>query len=57
MAYKVIEHSQARWRAINAPHLVASSVPARCSTKAKLLERLIGITLTEPIERTETKVA
>lgn len=56
MAYKVVEHTQARWRAISTPHLVASSVPARRSTNAKLLERLIGITLTEPIEPTETEV-
>jgi transposase-like protein len=28
MAYKLIDAAQVRWRAVNAPHLVASSVPA-----------------------------
>jgi hypothetical protein len=34
MAYKLIDAAQARWRAVNAPHLVAPSVPARYTTKA-----------------------
>jgi hypothetical protein len=34
MAFKLIESAQARWRAVNAPHLVASSVPAPPSTRA-----------------------
>ena len=57
MAYKVIERSQARWQAANVPHLVALSVPRGVLHKGKLLERLIDITLTKPIEPTETEVA
>ena len=57
MAYKVIERSQACWRAANVPHLVASSVPRGVLHKGKLLECLIDFTLTEPIEPTETEVA
>jgi hypothetical protein len=34
MAYKLIESAQARWRAVNAPHLVAWSALARSSRKA-----------------------
>ena len=34
MAYKLIEAAQTRWRAVNAPHLVAPSVPAPFSTRA-----------------------
>ncbi|QIS09734.1 hypothetical protein F5544_09165 [Nocardia arthritidis] len=34
MAYKLIEATQARWHKVNAPELVLSSAPERCSTKA-----------------------
>jgi hypothetical protein len=34
MAFKLIESAQTRWRAVNAPHLVALSVPARYSRTA-----------------------
>jgi putative transposase len=57
MAYKLIEAAQTRWRAVNAPHLVA---PVRAGTlfhNGKLLERPIDITPTEPSESTETEVA
>jgi putative transposase len=37
MAFKLIESAQARWRAVNAPHLVAL-VRARFE-KGKLVER------------------
>jgi hypothetical protein len=36
MAFKLIESAQSRWRAVNAPHLVAPSAPARSSRRAKL---------------------
>jgi putative transposase len=34
MAFKLIESAQSRWRAVNAPHLVAPSAPARSSRRA-----------------------
>ncbi len=34
MAYKLIDAAQARWRSVNAPHLVALVPKARCSTRA-----------------------
>jgi hypothetical protein len=34
MAYKLIEAAQARWRAVNAPHLLPWAGPAPSSTKA-----------------------
>ena len=34
MAFKLIESAQTRWRAVNAPHLLPSSGPARPSRKA-----------------------
>ncbi|GAA3144695.1 hypothetical protein GCM10020255_022320 [Rhodococcus baikonurensis] len=34
MAYKLIDAAQARWRAVNAPHLVALVRAARSSTRA-----------------------
>ena len=57
MAYKLIEAAQTRWRAVNAPHLVA---PVRAGTlfhNGNLLERPIDITPTEPSASTETEVA
>jgi transposase-like protein len=38
MAFKLIESAQARWRAVNAPHLVALRAGARFE-KGKLVER------------------
>jgi hypothetical protein len=34
MAFKLIESAQARWRTVNAPHLVAVVRPARSSSTA-----------------------
>jgi hypothetical protein len=34
MAYKLIDTAQTRWRAVNAPHLVALVRAGPCSTKA-----------------------
>jgi hypothetical protein len=39
MAYKLIDAAQARWRAVNAPHLVALVRAGAVFHKAKLLER------------------
>ena len=39
MAYKLIESAQARWRAVNAPHLVALVRAGAVFTNGKLVER------------------
>ncbi len=57
MAYKLIDAAQARWRALNAPHLVALVRAGAVFHKGKLLERPIDITPAEPGESTETEVA
>ncbi|GAA4483221.1 IS256 family transposase [Rhodococcus olei] len=44
MAYKLIEAAQARWRAVNAPHLVALVRAGALFHKGKLLERPVDIT-------------
>jgi transposase-like protein len=58
MAYKLIDAAQARWRAVNAPHLVVLVRAGAVFHKGKLLERPVDITPTEPdAESTETEVA
>jgi putative transposase len=57
MAYKLIDAAQARWRAVNAPHLVALVRAGAVFHKGKLLERPVDITPAEPSESTETEVA
>jgi transposase-like protein len=57
MAYKLIDAAQARWRAVNAPHLVALVRAGAVFHKGKLLERPVDITPTEAAESTETEVA
>jgi putative transposase len=57
MAYKLIDAAQARWRAVNAPHLVALVRAGAVFHKGKLLERPVDITPAETAESTETKVA
>src|SRR5258705_9209873 len=57
MAYKLIEAAQTRWRAVNAPHLVAHIRAGAVFHKGKLLERPIDITPAEPGESSETEVA
>jgi transposase-like protein len=57
MAYKLIDAAQARWRAVNAPHLVALVRAGAVFRKGKLLERPIDITPAEPGESSETEVA
>ena len=52
MAYKLIDAAQARWRAVNAPHLVALVRAGAVFHKGKLLERPVDITA-EP--STETR--
>jgi putative transposase len=44
MAYKLIDAAQTRWRAVNAPHLVALVRAGATFHKGKLLERPIDIT-------------
>ena len=58
MAYKLIDAAQARWRAVNAPHLVALVRAGAVFHKGKLLERPVDITPPEPgAESTQTEVA
>jgi hypothetical protein len=58
MAYKLIDAAQARWRAVNAPHLVALVRAGGVFHKGRLLERPVDITpAAEPGESTETEVA
>jgi putative transposase len=58
MSYKLIDAVQARWRAVNAPHLVAMVRAGAVFHKGKLLERPPDITRTEPdTGSTETEVA
>jgi putative transposase len=56
-AYKLINAAQARWRAVNAPHLVALVRAGAVFHKGKLLERPVDITPAESVESTETEVA
>jgi len=48
MAYKLIDAAQARWRAVNAPHLVALVRAGAVFHKGKLLERPTDITPPQP---------
>ena len=48
MAYKLIDAAQARWRAVNAPHLVALVRAGAVFHKGKLLERPTELTPTTP---------
>lgn len=60
MAYKLIDAAQARWRSVNAPHLVALVRAGAVFHKGKLLERPTDITPTPPSDggqHTETEVA
>jgi hypothetical protein len=43
MAYKLIDAAQARWRAVNAPHLAALVRVGATFHKSKLLERPVDI--------------
>jgi putative transposase len=52
MAYKLIDAAQARWRAVNAPHLVALVRAGAVFNKGKLLERPTDITPCEPADNT-----
>jgi len=52
MAYKLIDAAQARWRAVNAPHLVALVRAGAVFHKGKLLERPVEITV-HPIDGPE----
>ena len=47
MAFKLIESAQDRWRAVNAPHLVALVRAATTSINGKFVERSRGETRPE----------
>jgi Transposase, Mutator family len=47
MAYKLIEAAQSRWRAVNAPHLVALVRAGAMFENGKLVERPVDTTATE----------
>jgi hypothetical protein len=56
--YKLIDAAQARWRAVNAPHLVALVRAGALFHKGKLLERSTDINpAANPPESTGTEVA
>ena len=57
MAYKLLEAAQTRWRAVNAPHLVALGRSGAVFHKGNLLERSIDITPATLDESHETEVA
>jgi putative transposase len=57
MAYKLIDAGQARWRAVNAPHLVALVRAGAVFHKGKLLERPIDMTPPKPTAATEAPAA
>ena len=57
MAYKLIEAAQARWRSVNAPHLVALVRTGATFHKGKLLERPTEIIPTEPADSAPKEVA
>jgi putative transposase len=57
MAYKLIEAAQARWRAVNAPHLVALVRNGAVFHKGKLLERPTDITPPQTAESDDAEVA
>ena len=48
MAYKLIDAAQARWRAVNAPHLVALVRAGAVFHKGTLLERPTDISPPPP---------
>jgi len=53
MSYKLIEAAQTRWRAVNAPHLVALVRAGAVFRKGKLLERPADITPDTPPNESE----
>jgi hypothetical protein len=57
MAYKLIEAAQARWRAVNAPHLVALVRAGAMFHKGKVLGCPLDTTPDMPGDTTETEVA
>ena len=57
MAYKLIEAAQTRWRAVNAPHLVALVRAGAIFHQGKLLERSVDITPGQTPESVDADVA
>ena len=56
MAYKLIEAAQTRWRAVNAPRLVALVRAGALFHIGRPLERAVDITPTARAESSETDV-
>lgn len=56
MAYKLIEAAQNRWRAVNAPHLVAPVRNGATFHKGILLERPVDITPPQPAQSDDAEV-
>ncbi len=58
MAFKLIEAAEARWRAVNAPHLVALVRAGAVFEKGKLLERPVDSSTTKgpPDARPSTRI-
>ena len=57
MAYKLIEAAQSRWRAVNAPHLVALVRNGATFHTGILLERPIDITPPQAAQLGDAEVA
>lgn len=57
MAYRLIDAAQARWRAVNAPHLVALVRAGAVFHKGRLLERPTDITPPETTAATKDPAA
>ena len=49
MAFKLIEAAEARWRAVNAPHLVALVRAGAVLEKGKLIERSVDSSTTKDL--------
>jgi hypothetical protein len=58
MAFKLIEAAEARWRAVNAPHLVALVRAGAVFEKGKLIERPVDSSTTKgpPDARPSTRI-
>jgi putative transposase len=57
MAYKLSKAARSRWRAVNAPHLVALVRSGARFENGKLVERPVDIAPAEPDNSREAEVA
>jgi hypothetical protein len=53
MAFKLIEAAQTRWRAVNAPHLVALVRAGATFKRGKLVERTTHTAQADPVTAAE----